>query len=304
MLRTAAALSSPPTESPVGAGASTTGSDGGRIGGGDGGGSGAGAGSGSALGAGSGSALGAGGGSGASSALLLRAYCFGGAAGWAAVSPAGMDMSSRVSMRSTRCSNADSVSLADGNSSRAHTTSSSSRGAVAPRISPSPACTTSAYLVRVAVPIRVDWSRIRSNTSSGPSTTPRAVASGTDCSTIRSRKRSSRSVANRRGSCPASITASTAPNSAAASPAASASTASSISATSVAPSKASARWYSTRLPSAPASSWSNTDSVSRGEPPPARMTNGYTASSTDTSSEAQMRSSNDRMVRGANSRNG
>ena len=161
----------------------------------------------------------------------------------AAASPAGMDMSSRVSMRSTRCSSADSVSLADGSSSRAHTTSSSSRGAVAPRISPSPACTTSAYRVSVAVPIRVAWSRIRSSTSSGPSTTPRAAASGTACSTIRSRKRSSRSVANRRGSWPASITASTAPNSAAASPAASASTASSISATSVAPSSASARWY-------------------------------------------------------------
>ena len=38
---------------------------------------------------------------------------------------------------------------------------------------------------------------------------------------------------------------------------------------------------STRFPSAPASSWSSTDSVSRGEPPPARMTSGYTASSTD-----------------------
>ena len=37
-----------------------------------------------------------------------------------------------------------SVSAAEGSSSRAHTTSSSSRGAVAPRISPSPACTTSA----------------------------------------------------------------------------------------------------------------------------------------------------------------
>ena len=34
----------------------------------------------------------------------------------------------------------DSVSLADGSSRRAHTTSSRSRGAVAPRISPSPAC--------------------------------------------------------------------------------------------------------------------------------------------------------------------
>ena len=42
-------------------------------------------------------------------------------------------------MRSTRCSSADSVSLAEGSSSRAQITSSSSRGAVAPRISPNPA---------------------------------------------------------------------------------------------------------------------------------------------------------------------
>jgi len=62
----------------------------------------------------------------------------------AAASAAGIDMSSRVSIRSTRCSSADSVSLAEGSSSRAQTTSSSRRGAVAPRISPSPACTTSA----------------------------------------------------------------------------------------------------------------------------------------------------------------
>src|SRR6478672_4376 len=147
MLRTAAALSSPPTGGA--AGASTTGSEGGRNGGGDGGG----AGSASALGAnggcGAGSASGTRAGAG-SAGLLLRVNCFGGAPDWdAAASPAGMDMSKRVSMRSTRCSSADSVSLADGNSSRAHTTSSSSRGAVAPRISPSPACTTSAYRVRV-----------------------------------------------------------------------------------------------------------------------------------------------------------
>ena len=122
-------------------------------------------GSGSASGAGDGSGTGAGfrlrrlgaGGSGAVRRLALagvllrrRGRCRRGG-----LSPAGIDMSSRVSMRSTRCSSADSVSLADGSSSRAHTTSSSSRGAVAPRISPSPACTTSAYRVSVAVPIRV-----------------------------------------------------------------------------------------------------------------------------------------------------
>ena len=46
-------------------------------------------------------------------------------------------------------------------------------------ISPSPACTTSAYRAKVAGPIRAAWSRIRSRTSSGASTTPRLAASGT-----------------------------------------------------------------------------------------------------------------------------
>jgi hypothetical protein len=77
--------------------------------------------------------------------LVLRVYCFGGPTGAAeTASDAGIDTSSRVSIRSMRCSSAASVSLADGNNSRAQTTSSSSRGAVAPRISPKPACTTSA----------------------------------------------------------------------------------------------------------------------------------------------------------------
>ncbi|SKV81036.1 Uncharacterised protein [Mycobacteroides abscessus subsp. abscessus] len=150
-------------------------------------------------------------------------------------------MSSRFSMRSTRCSTADSASVAEGSSSLAHTTSSSSRGAVAPRISPRPACNTSAYLVKVAGPMRSACSRMRSSTSCGASTTPRSTASGTACSTIRSRKRSSKSVPNRRGSCPASITPSIAPNTAAPSPAASASTASSINAISVTPNSESAR---------------------------------------------------------------
>ncbi len=60
------------------------------------------------------------------------------------LSPTGMDMSSLVSIRSTRCSRADSASLADGSNSRAQITSSSRRGAVAPRISVRPAWTTSA----------------------------------------------------------------------------------------------------------------------------------------------------------------
>jgi hypothetical protein len=79
----------------------------------------------------------------------LRTNCFDGLAGGPPVDTelalsAGIDMSMRVSMRSIRCSRADSVSLADGSSSRAQTTSSSRRGAVAPLISPRPACTTSA----------------------------------------------------------------------------------------------------------------------------------------------------------------
>ena len=41
-----------------------------------------------------------------------------------------------------------------------------------------------------------------------------------------------------------------------------------------------------------------------GEPPPARITSGYTASSTTTPSWSQIRSINARMVRGGNSRNG
>lgn len=46
-----------------------------------------------------------------------------GAGALAAASPAGREMSSLVSIRSIRCNRADSVSLADGSSSRAHMTS-------------------------------------------------------------------------------------------------------------------------------------------------------------------------------------
>ena len=77
-----------------------------------------------------------------------------------------IEISSRFSIRSTRCSRADSVSLADGSNSRAQTTSSSSRGAVAHAFRPGP-CTTSAYRASVADPMRAAWSRIRSNTSAG-----------------------------------------------------------------------------------------------------------------------------------------
>ncbi|SKU09953.1 Uncharacterised protein [Mycobacteroides abscessus subsp. abscessus] len=44
--------------------------------------------------------------------------------------------------------------------------------------------------------------------------------------------------------------------------------------------------------------------MSRGEPAPARITNGYTGSSTDTFSCAQMPSTSVRIVLGASRRNG
>ena len=79
---------------------------------------------------------------------------------------------------------------------------------------------------------------------------------------------------------------------------------SSISATSVTPSSATARPYETPSGPAPASSWSSTDCVSRAEPPPARMTSGYTAGSTSTPSAAMLRSSRLRIELGGISRNG
>ena len=55
---------------------------------------------------------------------------------------------------------------------------------------------------------------------------------------------------------------------------------------------------------APAMSWSSTLSVSRGEPPPARITSGNTVGSTFTPSWSQIRSSNPRIDDGVSSRNG
>ncbi len=121
---------------------------------------------------------------------------------------------------------------------------------------------------------------------------------------IRSRNRCSRSVANRRGSCPASTTLSTVRNTVAASPAASASTVSSINATSVAPSRLTARGYVIPSSPAPAMSWSSTLSVSRGDPPPARMTSGNTVGSTFTPSWTLIFSTSPRMAVGVSSRNG
>ena len=180
-------------------------------------------------------------------------------------------MSNRVSTRSNRCSSADSVSLADGNSSRAHTTSSSKRGAVAPRISP-----TGVHHLGV--------------TGQRP---------GTECgrpdrASVPARRRARRHRGRRRrhrlqhdqiaeafqqigGEPPrvvvASMTASTAPNNAGVS--------GGQRVDGVVDQRHIGRTeqrqrprYATGLPSAPASSWSSTESVSRGEPPPARMTSG------------------------------
>ena len=149
-------------------------------------------------------------------------------------------MSIRRSIRSSRCSSAASPVEAPGSSIRAHNNSSTSRGEVVPRMSTSPVCITSASRVRVAMPSRSAWPTIDASWSSGASISPLAAASGTALMITRSRSRCSRSAANRRGSCPASTTRSTAPNTEAPSPAASASTTSSSSAASVTPSRATA----------------------------------------------------------------
>ena len=81
-----------------------------------------------------------------------------------------------------------------------------SRGAVAPRSSLSAELVTSAARVSSAGPKRLACSISRAIWSSGASMSPRSAAFGTLCRTIRSRKRSSRSVTKRRGSWPASMT--------------------------------------------------------------------------------------------------
>ena len=85
----------------------------------------------------------------------------------------------------------------------------------------------SAARVSEARPYRSAWPRSASARSGGTSSSPVLIASGTEASTIRSRKRSSMSVANRRGSWPPSMTRFTARKTAAPSAAANASTISS-----------------------------------------------------------------------------
>ena len=198
---------------------------------------------------------------------------------------------------STDCSEA-------GSSIRAHSTSSNNRGDVAPDMSGSPRCSTSAKRVNVPVGTAVACSRIASTRSSGASTSPSSIALGTAAMTSRSRTRPSRSSANRFGSCPDRTTRSTHPNSAARSVSASARIASSSRLWSVTPSSPAARSYDTPSGPAPASSWSITDSESRGEPPPARTTSGNTSSATGTCSSPTMRSNSPRIRFGGNNRNG
>jgi len=158
-----------------------------------------------------------------------------------AASSAGIETSSLVSRRSIRCNRAASVSLADGSSSRAHTTSSKqSRRGSAPHL-------TEAGVHHLGVsgqrrgaePLGLAAHPFQHVVGRVDHTARRGVGNGLQHD--QSRNRSSRSMANRRGSWPASIKDSMAPNSAEASPAASASTEASISARSVAPSRASAR---------------------------------------------------------------
>ena len=136
----------------------------------------------------------------------------------------------RRSSRSSRAATPRSSSSAAGSRTRAHISSSCSRGAVAPRISVSPALTRSAARESSAAPKAAACWRIRSSSSAGCSPRMLPAASGTASMMIRSRSRSSRSSAKRRGSWPPSTTRSTIGEHRRPSPAANASTVSSSSA--------------------------------------------------------------------------
>lgn len=107
-------------------------------------------------------------------------------------------------------------------------------------MSVNPACRISAYRVTVPAGSRSACAAMAASWSSGASINPLPAASGTACRITRSRNRWSRSAPNRRGSCPASETLSSTPNTDAPSEAASASTISSSKAESVTPSSATA----------------------------------------------------------------
>ena len=164
-------------------------------------------------------------------------------------------------------------------STRATRSSSCSRGEVAPVIWSSAALTRSAARDRRAVPYAAACVCIRASSSAGRPRRTDAASSPVAAITMRSRMRSSRSSTKRRGSWPVCTTRSTAANAPDGCAEANASTTSSSSSPWVYPSSATARSYETDASSDPAISWSRIDSVSRGEPAPARTTSGSTPGS-------------------------
>ena len=214
-------------------------------------------------------------------------------------------MSIRRSMRSSRCSNAASPADAPGNSIRAQSSSNTSRGDVVPRMSTSPVCITSAIRVSVAMPSRSAWRPSRPAGPPGASIRPLAAASGTALMITRSRSRCSRSAANRRGSCPASTTRSTAPN-----------TDGAVTGGERVDDFVDQRRVGdaeqgdraaighTLRAGAGQQLVEHATASRAAEPPPARMTSGSTAGSTTAPSSAHNRSSNPRRVVGGISRNG
>ena len=195
----------------------------------------------------------------------------------------------RRSSRSRRAITPSAVWSAPGSSTRAQSSSSSRRGAVAPRISVRPAATMSAALLSSIAPKRAAWATRRSPASSETSIRPVAGASGTAVTMTRSRSRRSRSSVKRRGSCPVSTTLSTTEKTAAPSRVANASTTSSRSESGVKPSRSVASLWVTPPGPAPPSSWSSTESVSRADPAPARTTRGRAAGSIVTPSSPASR---------------
>ena len=162
---------------------------------------------------------------------------------------------------------------------RAKSSSSCSRGAVAPDISRSADSTMSALRDSRRLPHFVAWVCMTTNWSAGVSTRMSDALSPAKAHTIKSRKRCSRSSTKRRGSWPVAMISSTILNAEAPSPSPSASTALSSMEASVYPSSSTA-FSTVTTPSDPAMSWSSTDSESRTDPPPLRMMSGYTPSST------------------------
>ena len=204
----------------------------------------------------------------------------GAAAARATAAGAGAPVTSmRRSRRSRRAITPSAVWSAPGSSTRAQSSSSRRRGAVAPRISVSPEATMSAARLSSMAPKRAAWATSRSPASSATSIRPVAGASGTAVTMTRSRRRRSRSSVKRRGSWPVSTTLSTTEKTAAPSRVANASTTSSSSESGVKPSRSVASLWVTPPGPAPPRSWSSTDSVSRADPAPARTTSGRAAGS-------------------------